>query len=118
MTSVFHLGLYLSGFFCGVLCCVIIYVVRSGVLRHSDFLIEERLVEVEAARKLVAEGWSVGVDRGAILYNVMLLPPGLVDPFVESWLDAGLLLNRVRLSPRKARQLFPGASIRISARGI
>lgn len=118
MTIVLHLCLYLSGFFSGVLFCVLLNALRRGFLRHSDFLIEERLVEVESARKLVAEGWTLGLDRGASLYNVVLLPPGLDGPFVESWLDAGLLLNRVRLSARKARQLFPGASIRISAEGI
>jgi hypothetical protein len=118
MTSVLQIGLYLSGFFCGVLCCVLFNAVSRGVLRHSDFMIEERLVEIEAAKKLVAEGWSVGVDRRAILYNVMLLPPGVDSPFVASWLDQGLLLNHLRLSTRKARWLFPGASIRLSASGI
>lgn len=118
MPSVLHLGLYFSGFFSEVLFCILLNALRRGFLRHSDFLIEERLVEVEAARKLVAEGWTLGLDRGAILYNVMLLPPGRVDPFVESWLEAGLLLNRVRLSPRKACQLFPGAPIRFSSKGI
>ncbi|WP_038160021.1 hypothetical protein [Verrucomicrobium sp. BvORR106] len=118
MTSAIHLGLYLSGFFSGVLCCVLFNAVKSGVLRHSDFLIEERLVEIEAAKKLVAEGWSVGMDRSAILYNVILIPPGVDGPFVASWLEEGLLLNNLRLSSRQARRLFPGASIRLSASGI